>query len=141
MRETPQLKQLLVPLALCLALAGCTSAPESGAEAGEKGFEISVPTASAAPAATETVNPGLSEVKCAADKKGSWSFEGVLKNDSEKNRAYTVAIAVAVGNRVEGHELIAKSVPAGGVATIAAANFATSTDPAAVCAPVTSITE
>lgn len=62
-------------------------------------------------------------------------------NPAPNTRTYTVAIAVTVGKNVLGHDMVTQSVPAGGKVTITTENFASSTNPAAVCAPITSMVE
>jgi hypothetical protein len=76
---------------------------------------------------------------CTARADGSWSFKGTLVNNSDKNRVFTVAIAVAAGPTVAGHALITQVVPAGQSADIAAANFAKTKDSAGTCTPVVSV--
>ena len=76
---------------------------------------------------------------CTATADGSWSFKGTLVNDTDKNRVFTVAIAVTVGPEVAGHTLITQAVPAGKSADIAAANFAKTKDSGGTCTPVVSV--
>ncbi|MFE4229708.1 hypothetical protein ACFRJ8_17680 [Arthrobacter sp. NPDC056886] len=76
---------------------------------------------------------------CTASADGSWSFKGTLVNNSDKNKVFTVAIAVTAGPTVAGHALITQVVPAGQSADIAAPNFAKTKDGGGTCAPVVSV--
>jgi hypothetical protein len=76
---------------------------------------------------------------CTATADGSWSFKGTLDNTSDKNKVFTVAIAVTAGPVVAGHTIITKTVAAGQSAEIAAPNFAKTKDSAGTCTPVVSV--
>ncbi len=76
---------------------------------------------------------------CTAAADGSWSFKGTLVNSSDKNKVFTVAIAVTAGPAVAGHALITQAVQAGQSVDIAAANFAKTKNGGGTCTPVVSV--
>ena len=143
----------LLPAALLLALAGCSSGGPAPNQPSET-VTTATPAPSTAPAATSTA-PASSEPAdvstslnapdalrqhtCTATADGSWSFKGTLVNSSEKARVFTVAVAVTVGPAVAGHTLITETVAAGKSAEIAAPNFAKTKDRNGTCDPVVSV--
>lgn len=149
-------QRALLPAVLLLVLAGCSSG-------GPAGPSESRTAATPAPSTSQTSTsqtsgppaPGASEPgdvstslnapdalrqhECTATADGSWSFKGTLVNNTDKNRVFTVAIAVTAGPAVAGHTLITQVVPAGQSADIAAPNFAKTKDGAGTCTPVVSV--
>ncbi|WP_445153524.1 hypothetical protein ACTWLI_08705 [Arthrobacter sp. Hor0625] len=136
---------------LLLALAGCSSGGSAPAGPGES--RTAAPSASAsasASASPDTSEPAdvstslnapdaLRQPVCRATADGSWSFTGTLVNSGDKDRTFTVAIAVTAGPAVAGHTIITKTVAAGQSAEIAAPNFAQTKDSAGICTPVVSV--
>lgn len=143
----------LLPAVLLLVLAGCSSGG-SGPAGPSDSRTASAPAPSTSPTA-DSPAPGTSEPAdvstslnapaalrqpvCTATTDGSWSFKGTLVNDTDRNRVFTVAVAVTVGPTVAGHTLITQVVPAGQSAAIAAANFAKTKDSDGTCTPVVSV--
>ena len=145
-------QRALLPAVLLLALAGCSSggsgpAGTSTAATPAPAASTSQTSGSPAPGASEpgdvstslNAPDALRQHVCTATADGSWSFKGTLVNNSDKNRVFTVAIAVTAGPTVAGHALITQVVPAGQSADIAAPNFAKTTDGGATCTPVVSV--
>jgi len=147
----------LLPAALLLALAGCSSGGPAPNQPSETGTTATAPGSSApstappsgstAPATSEPADvssslnapDALRQHTCTATADGSWSFTGTLVNSSEKPRVFTVAVAVTVGPAVAGHTLITETVAAGKSAEIAAPNFAKTKDSNGTCDPVVSV--
>ena len=146
-------QRALLPAVLLLALAGCSSGG-SGPCVPSESRTASTPSASAtqtsgspAPGTSEPADvstslnapDALRQHVCTATADGSWSFKGTLDNTSDKNKVFTVAIAVTAGPAVAGHTIITKTVAAGQSAEIAAPNFAKTKDSAGTCTPVVSV--
>lgn len=146
-------QRALLPAVLLLVLAGCSSGgtgpatPSIGSTAATPAPSSSSASASSAPGASEPADvstslnapDALRESICRATADGSWSFTGTLVNSSDKNKVFTVAIAVTAGPAVAGHTIITKTVAAGKSAGIAAPNFAKTKDSAGTCTPVVSV--
>lgn len=146
-------QRALLPAVLLLVLAGCSSGgsgpatPSIGSTAATPAPSSSSSSGSTAPSASEPADvstslnapDALREPICRATADGSWSFTGTLVNSSDKNKVFTVAIAVTVGPAVAGHTIITKTVAAGKSAEIAAPNFAKTKDSAGTCTPVVSV--
>ncbi len=147
-------QRALLPAVLLLVLAGCSSG--GSGPAGPSTAATPAPTTSTSTSQTSgSPAPGASEPGdvstslnapdalrqhvCTATADGSWSFKGTLVNNSDKNRVFTVAIAVTAGPTVAGHALITQVVPAGQSADIAAPNFAKTKDGGGTCTPVVSV--
>jgi hypothetical protein len=138
---------------LLLALAGCSSG--GSGPAGPSESRTAATPASSSPAASGSPAPGTSEpadvstslnapyawrqYACSASADGSWSFKGTLDNTSDKNKVFTVAIAVTAGPVVAGHTIITKTVAAGQSAEIEAPDFAKTKDKTTACTPVVSV--
>ena len=144
-------QRALLPAVLLLALAGCSSGGSgpAGPSTATPAPTTSTSQTSGSPA-PGTYEPGdvstslnapdaLRQHVCTATADGSWSFKGTLVNNTDKNRVFTVAIAVTAGPTVAGHALITKVVPAGQSADIAAPNFAKTKDGGGTCTPVVSV--
>jgi hypothetical protein len=143
-------QRALLPAVLLLVLAGCSSggsAPPGTSTAATPAPTTSQTSGSPAP---DTSEPGdvstslnapdaLRQHVCTATADGTWSFKGTLVNNSDKNRVFTVAIAVTTGPTVAGHALITQVVPAGQSADIAAPDFAKTKDGGGTCTPVVSV--
>ena len=143
-------QRALLPAVLLLVLAGCSSGgsgPAGPSTAATPAPTTSPTSGSPAPAASEpgdvstslNAPDALRQHVCTATADGSWSFKGTLVNNSDKNRVFTVAIAVTAGPTVAGHALITQVVPAGQSADIAAPNFAKTKNGGGTCAPVVSV--
>ena len=148
-------QRALLPAVLLLVLAGCSSGGSGPAGPSESRTAATpIPTTSTsqtpgspAPGTSEPADvstslnapDALRQQACTATADGSWSFKGTLVNDTDKNRVFTVAIAVTMGPTVAGHTLITQAVPAGKSADIAAANFAKTKDSGGTCTPVVSV--
>jgi len=143
-------QRALLPAVLLLALAGCSSGgsgPAGTSTAATPAPSTSQTSGSPAPGASEpgdvstslNAPDALRQQICTATADGSWSFKGTLVNNSDKNRMFTVAIAVTAGPTVAGHALITQVVPAGQSADIAAPNFAKTKDGGGTCTPVVSV--
>lgn len=144
-------QRALLPAVLLLALAGCSSggsgptgpsetaatpAPSTSQTSGSPAPGISEP----ADVSTSLNAPeALRQHVCTAAADGSWSFKGTLVNSSDKNKVFTVAIAVTAGPAVAGHALITQAVQAGQSVDIAAANFAKTKNGGGTCTPVVSV--
>ena len=146
-------QRALLPAVLLLALAGCSSGG-SGPAGPSESRTAATPSASAtqtsgspAPGASVPADvstslnapDALRQHVCTATADGSWSFKGTLVNTTDKNKVFTVAIAVTAGPAVAGHTLITQAVAAGKSAEIAAPNFAKTKDTAGTCTPVVSV--
>ena len=146
-------QRALLPAVLLLVLAGCSSGgsgpagPSESRTAGTPAPSTSQTSGSPAPGASEpgdvstslNAPDALRQHVCTATADGSWSFKGTLVNNTDKNRVFTVAIAVTAGPTVAGHALITQAVPAGRSADIAAPNFAKTKDGGGTCTPVVSV--
>ena len=145
-------QRALLPAVLLLVLAGCSSGGSGPATPSTGSSTAATPPSSSssgspAPSASEPADvstslnapEALREPICRATADGSWSFTGTLVNSSDKNKVFTVAIAVTAGPAVAGHTIITKTVAAGKSAEIAAPNFAKTKDSAGTCTPVVSV--
>ena len=146
-------QRALLPAVLLLVLAGCSSGgsgpaqPSESSTAATPAPSTSQTSASPSPGITEPADvstslnapDALRQHACTAAADGSWSFKGTLVNSSDKNKVFTVAIAVTAGPAVAGHTLITQTVAAGQSVDIAAANFAKTKDGGGTCTPVVSV--
>lgn len=142
-------KLLAILLGAGLAVTACTASPEDGGDTSKPPAATPqdttagpLPTASgeAGPAAPGEAGSGaLRDVTCTADSSGAWSFSGLLVNEQNRARTFTIAIAVTVGPDVKGHDIVTQEVPANGQFHVARNYFAQTAEQGAVCEPVVSV--
>ena len=94
----PRLLVLPVLLATASAIASCAGA------GGASDPTSSVVTSPAPTNQSEGAVKDLLGITCAADAKGVWSFQGIVRNSSEAQSTYTVVISVVAraGSTVKG---------------------------------------
>lgn len=135
----------LITLAACSPPAPNPATDSPSANAGASTISASAPPPSTPPTTiTELPKPSalatdeLTDVVCTADPSGSWSFSGILKNDSSAPVKYTVAVAVGTNSSPAGHALIEKTVAPGANEKVNAANFASGAPSGSTCEAVVS---
>lgn len=97
-----------------------------------------VSSVSTLPAPSALASDALSEVVCAADPAGSWSFSGTLTNPGSTAVKYTVAVAVGTTSSPAGHAMIEQTVAPGAKETVRAENFASGAPTGSTCEAVVS---
>lgn len=97
-----------------------------------------VTSVSEIPTPSALATDALSDVVCAADAAGSWSFSGTLTNRGSSPVKYTVAVAVGTTSSPAGHALIEQTVAPGAKETVRAANFAAGAPAGSTCEAVVS---
>lgn len=128
-----------------LALTACTGSPDGVAEstspppASSKPSPPAGPESPKAPSLVAEAGEFLRDVKCEPDHTGSWSFDGLLVNDQDEAKTFTIAIAVTVGMQVIGHDLVTQEVPGNGDVRVSRNYFAQTTEKDAVCETVVSV--
>ena len=83
-------------------------------------------------------NEALSDVVCAADAAGVWSFSGTLTNTTDTAVTFSVVVAVGSTSSVAGRASIEQTVPAGGTAEVRADAFADGAPASSTCQAVVS---
>jgi len=144
-----QRKLLVILLGTGLFLTACTGIPDGGgdtpktpAATHQDATAAAPPTASGEAGSTapgEAGSGALRDVTCTADSSGAWSFNGLLVNEQDRARTFTIAIAVTVGPDVKGHDIVTQEVPANGEFHVTRNYFAQTAEQGAVCEPVVSV--
>lgn len=135
----------LITLAACSPPAPNPATDSPSENAVSSTISASAPPPSAPPTTvTELPKPSalateaLTDVVCAADSAGSWSFSGTLTNGGSAPVKYTVAVAVGTTSSPAGHALIEKTVAPGANEKVNAANFASGAPSGSTCEAVVS---
>lgn len=96
------------------------------------------PPATGVPVPSAVATDALSDVTCAPDAAGSWSFSGTLSNVGSADVKYTVAVAVGTTSSPAGHALIEQAVAPGAQVKVRADNFASGSPDGSTCEAVVS---
>jgi hypothetical protein len=96
------------------------------------------PSVSELPPPSALATDALSDVVCAPDSGGSWSFSGTLTNPGSAAVKYTVAIAVGTTSSPAGHAMIEETVAPGAKVTVRAEKFASGAPNGSTCEAVVS---
>ncbi len=113
-----------------------SDAPTPTATAGTA--PASSPPSAGIPTPPALVTDALSDVECAPDSAGVWSFRGTLTNTGTSDVTYLVAIAVGVNTSVAGHAMIEQTVKAGENVRVTAEALAVGAPAGARCDAVVS---